>query len=87
MIFGRPSNLVLGAITAIFNVVVVASHTVPGLENIGLILNDVLVSTVNLALGAVIALIANQPPSLSPGDTFTKVNPGATPNETVTVKA
>ncbi len=85
MIFGRPTNIVLGAITAVFNVVVVASHTVPGLEGLGLILNDVLVSTINLAFGAVIALVANQPPTLAPGDTFNKVTPAGEPNKTVTV--
>lgn len=86
MIFGRPTNLVLGALTAVFNVIVVASRTVPGLENLAAILNDVLVPVINVALGAVILLIANQPPVLAPGDTFTKATPAGTPNETVTVE-
>lgn len=84
MIFGRPSNLVLGALTAVFNVIVVAAHTVPGLEQLGLVLNDVLVSTINLALGAVIALIANQPPTVTQGDTVNVVTPAGEPNKTIT---
>lgn len=85
MIHGRPTNLVLAAVTAIFNVVVVAAHTVPGLESLGLILNDVLVSTINLAMAALIAVIAYQPPTLAPGDTFKQVTPEGEPNKTVTV--
>lgn len=51
MILGRSPNLVLGAFTALFNVVVL-SGTLPGLT-------PELVAAVNIAAGAIIALIAN----------------------------
>lgn len=52
LIFGRSPNLVLGALTAVFNVFVVAhiGGFAPTPETI---------AAVNIALGAVIALIAN----------------------------
>lgn len=53
LVFGRSPNLVLGALTAIYNVFVIAH--VPG------VWDPAVVAAVNIALGAVIALIANSP--------------------------
>lgn len=52
LIFGRSPNLVLGAFTALFNVIVLSKVLGPGLT-------PELVAAVNIAAGAVIALIAN----------------------------
>ena len=81
MILGRPTNLVLGAITAVFNVVVlVLAALVPPI-----VIPAPIVGAVNLAAAAVIGLIANQPPTLSPGDTFHVTTPDGQPNVTTTV--
>jgi hypothetical protein len=52
LIFGRSPNLILGALTAIFNVLTVfhVGGFDPTVEQI---------SVVNVALGAIVALIAN----------------------------
>ena len=50
MILGRSPNLILGAFTAIFNVIVLSNVVVFTPE---------IVAAVNIAAGAVIALIAN----------------------------
>ena len=81
MIFGRPVNLWLGLSTALvgfLTVVAVAvgadGDTVANIAGAG-----------GLFLGAVIALIAGQPPTLNPGDTFKIVTPAGEPNATATV--
>ncbi len=81
MIFGRPVNLILGAFTAIFSAVVIV---LAALEP-PIVIPAVVVGAVNLAVGALIALVANQPPTVNAGDTVTVVQPGATPNTTTTV--
>lgn len=79
MIAGRPSNLVLGAFTALFNVValVLASQGRP--------LDDGIIAAVNLAAGAVIAVVAYQPPTLAPGDSYKIATPSGQPNYEATV--
>lgn len=84
MILGRPVNLILGAITAIFNVVVVASQTIP-IPSLQPILNETLVPIINIAIAALITLIANQPPTVAAGDTVKVVTAAGEPNKTVTV--
>lgn len=79
MIFGRPPNLVLGAFTAVFNVVVLV------LASRGTIIDPGITAAVNLAAGAVIAVIAYQPPTLAPGDTFHIQTPTGSPNYETTV--
>src|SRR4029077_11479179 len=71
IIFGRPVNLFLGAVTAVFNVVILV---LAALEP-PIIVPAVVVGAVNLAVSAVVAFIANQPPTLNPGDTFKTVTP------------
>ncbi len=81
MIFGRPVNLILGAFTAIFSaVVIVLAALVPPV-----VIPAVVVGAVNLAVGAIIALVANQPPTLNPGDTVNVTTPAGQPNITKTV--
>lgn len=84
MIWGRPVNLVLGAITAVVNVVVVAVHTIPVPELMPLF-NDALVATFNIAIASLIAVIANQTPTVVAGDQVHVVTPAGEPNKTVTV--
>ena len=81
MILGRPTNLILGAITALFNLVILV---LAALEP-PIIIPAVVVGAANLAIGAVIALIANQPPTVNPGSTINVVTPASAPNQTQTV--
>lgn len=81
MILGRPTNLVLGAFTVTFNlIVVVLAALVPPI-----VIPAIVVGAVGAAFGAIIALIANQPPTVNAGSTVNVVQPGATPNTTTTV--
>lgn len=79
MIFNRPPNLILGAFTAVFNVVVLV------LASSGIVIEPGVTAAVNLAAGAVITVIAYQPPTLNPGDTFTVQTPAGEPNYETTV--
>lgn len=74
MIWGRPPNLILGAFTAVFNVVVLV------LASQGTIIEPAVTAAVNLAAGAVIAVIAYQPPTLVPGDSYSIQTPKGQPN-------
>jgi DNA-binding transcriptional LysR family regulator len=69
MILGRPANLVLGAITAIINLAFLVAGQA------GVTITPELVAAVNIAAGAVVALVAGQPPTLNPGDPYTVVTP------------
>lgn len=81
MIFGRPTNLVLGAFTAISGaVVVILANLQPPI-----IIPGAVVGGVGVAFGALIALIANQPPTVNPGDTVTVQTPSGEANKSVTV--
>ncbi len=76
-------NLWLGAFTAIFStIVLILSALVPPI-----IINPAVVSGVTLAAGALMALVANQPPTLTAGDTFNVQTPKGQPNYTTTVAA
>jgi hypothetical protein len=79
MLWGRPPNLILGAFTAIFNVVVLV------LGGSGIHIDPGVTAAVNLAAGAVITVIAYQPPTLSPGDTFKTATPAGQPSYETTV--
>lgn len=82
MILGRPTNLWLGLVSALTAFVQVAVVTVaPDI-------NPVAVATVlgalTLLLGAIIALIANQPPAVKEGEDFVVITPTGQANETRT---
>jgi hypothetical protein len=79
VIFGRPTNLILGAFTAVFNVAVLV------LESQGTPIAPSLVAGINIAAAAIIGLIANQTPTVNQGDTVKVVTPEGEPNKTVTV--
>lgn len=74
MILGRPTNLWLAAATAVWGIATVALHVDP-----------VLAGLVTTAMGAVIGLIAGQPPTLQPGDTYSIQTPKGSPNYEATV--
>lgn len=80
MIAGRPTNLIVGAFAALFNVVVL----VAGSQGSTFFTPEI-VAAINVAFAAVIAVIANQPPTLNPGDTFNVVTPAGQPNAVTTV--
>jgi hypothetical protein len=73
VILGRPTNLILGAFTAIFNVVVLA------LNGQGHPIDASIVAGINIAAAALIGLIAYQPPTLNPGQTFNVTTPAGQP--------
>ena len=82
MILGRPTNIWLGLVTAALAFTQVVIVTVrPDI-------NATSVATVLGSLGGllavVIALIANQPPTVNSGDTVKVVTPEGQPNYTVT---
>jgi|GEM_PF-4491176 len=81
MILGRPTNLIVGAFTALLGAVVVILGVLPN----PIVIPSAAVGAVTLAFGALVALIANQPPSLNIGDTFTTVTPKGQPNYVTTV--
>lgn len=78
MILGRPTNLILGAFTAVFNVIVLA------LGSQGTAISPELVAGVNIAAAAIITLIAGQPPTVNQGDSVKVVTPAGEPNKTIT---
>jgi hypothetical protein len=75
MILGRPSNLVAAAVTAILNVIFLVAAAM------GQTVTPELIAAVNLAAAAIIALLASQPPTVNPGDTFKVTTPAGQPNE------
>ena len=79
MVFGRPQNLILGAVTALFNVVILV------MKASGTEVSPEVVAAVNVALAAVITLIAYQPPTLNPGDTLNVTTPAGMPTAVTTV--
>jgi hypothetical protein len=83
MIFGRPVNLWLGLTTAALAFVQVTIVTV--LPDVDPTAVATVLGAAGLLLGAVITLVANQPPTVNSGDTVTVVTPKGQPNETVTV--
>lgn len=76
MIAGRPTNLWLGLSTAIVGAISV-SAVVLGAD-------PTVVATLGGAwggvIGAAIALVANQPPTLAPGDPYKIATPSGEPN-------
>jgi hypothetical protein len=78
MILGRPTNLILGAFTAVFNVIVLLAAS-QGVE-----ITPALVAGINIAAAAVIGLVANQPATVNEGDTVNVVTPAGQANKTIT---
>lgn len=81
MIWGRPVNLWLGVVTAVAGALTV-SLIAAGVDPT-LVAN--LVGAGVTVLGSVIALVAYQPPTLAPGDTYTIQTPAGQPNFETTV--
>lgn len=83
MIFGRPTNLWLGLVTA--GVALVQGTVVTVVPDV----NPTAVATVGALvtafLGAGIALVAGQPPTLAPGDSYNISTPKGQPNYEATV--
>ena len=75
MIFGRPTNLILGAFTGVFNVVVLVANSQGST-----FFTPEIVAAVNIAAGALITLIAGQPPTVNEGDTVRISTPSGQPN-------
>lgn len=81
MILGRPTNLWLGLVASIVGLSTVMALAAG--------VDPVLVANMagggTAVLGAIIALVAYQPPTLSPGDQFHVQTPEGVPNYTTTV--
>jgi hypothetical protein len=78
MIFGRPTTLWLGLVTAgtaFAQVVIVTLIPEANPAQVATILG-----ALGLLLGALIALIANQPPTLNVGDKYVVTTPSGDPN-------
>jgi multisubunit Na+/H+ antiporter MnhB subunit len=82
MILGRPTNLWLGLTSAVVGAVTVTL--------IALGYDAQIVGTLSGAWGAVggaiVVIVAGQPPTLAPGDTFKVATPGDQDNVTHTVR-
>lgn len=85
MILGRPVNLVLGAFTALLNFAVLAAKQVDP-AGVGAFFTADIILALNVAAGALVALLANQTPTVASGSTVNVVTPAGEPNKTVTVK-
>lgn len=81
MIWGRPVNLWLGLVASAAGAVTI-SLIAAGVDPT-LVAN--LVGAAVGVLGAAIALVAYQPPTLAPGDTYTIQTPAGQPNYEQTV--
>lgn len=80
MIFNRPTNLILGAFTALFNVIVLVASSQGSA-----FFTPEIVAAVNIAFGALITLIAGQPPTVNTGDKVEVITPQGEPNKTIVV--
>lgn len=84
MILGRPTNLWNGLVVAVVSFAsIVAMQVFPDVDG-------ELVATIGAAatllFGSIIALVANQAPTVQAGDTVKVVTPAGEPNRTVTVR-
>ncbi|HLQ47553.1 MAG TPA: hypothetical protein VK233_01175 [Candidatus Dormibacteraeota bacterium] len=81
MIAGRPTNLWLGLATAIQGAVAVSA--------VALGADPAIVATISGAwgavFGAIILVVAGQPPTLNPGDKFNVTTPAGQPTAVTTV--
>ncbi len=84
MIFGRPTNQVLAAFTALFNVVVIVAKSAAP-DGLGATFTPELVAAVNIAAAAIITLVAGQAPTVNEGSTVKVITPNGDPNKVVTV--
>ncbi len=78
MILGRPSNLIVAALAALFNVLV-------AFQILGFMPSPEQIGVVNVAIFAIVAVIAGQPPTVPSGSSITVVKPNGQPNEVKTV--
>lgn len=78
MIFGRPTNLWNGLVVALSGALS-ATAIVLGApaQQVG-----ILAGVWTAVVGAVITIVAGQPPTLNPGDAYTVVTPNDAPNVT-----
>lgn len=79
MIFGRPKDLVATAATALLNVLFLVAG------QLGYVIDPAVIAAVNLAAGALIAVLAYQAPTVKEGATVNVQTPEGEPNRTVTV--
>lgn len=80
MILGRPTNLWNGLVVAAVSLVsIVVMQLLPDVDSEVV---ATIAAATTLFLGSVIAVIANQPPTVNPGDTITVTTPVGQPNET-----
>lgn len=77
MILGRPTNLWLGLVTSALAVLQIILVNVGGFDSV---LIATLLGAFGLFLGSVISLIANQPPTMEAGDSYTIQTPKGQPN-------
>jgi hypothetical protein len=82
MILGRPTNLWLGLITAILGAAQVIAVVVLKYDAVAV---STVLGAVAGVLGALILLVANQPPTVTPGSDVTVQTPSGQPNATATL--
>jgi hypothetical protein len=82
MILGRPTNLWLGLVTAALGFVQLAVVNLKLLPEVSPEALATTLGALGLLLGAAIALIAGQPPTLNVGDPYNVTTPAGQPNVT-----
>ena len=82
MIWGRPTNLWLGFVTAFVGF---ASVTAVSVFNADPTVVATLAGAGTGLLGALVVLVAGQPPTVKEGDTVNVQTPNGQPNTTLTV--
>jgi hypothetical protein len=81
MILGRPTNLWTGALTSIIGLVTV-TLIATGADPV---LVGQISGALTGALGAIVLLVANQPPTIQSGGSVTVTTPAGQPNATATL--
>lgn len=82
MIFGRPTNLWNGLVVAAVSLAsIVAMQLFPDVDGEMI---ATIGAAVTLFLGSAIALVANQPATVTEGDTVNVITPQGEPNRTIT---
>lgn len=78
MILGRPTNLWNGLVVAAVSLIsIVVMQLLPDVDSEVV---ATIAAATTLFLGATIALVANQPPTLAPGDAYTVLTPAGEAN-------
>lgn len=84
MIFGRQVDSVAAAAGSLLNLAILLAKQVDP-TGVGAVFTPEIILSANTALLAIVGVLAGQPPSLTPGQTYNIVTPKGEPNYEATV--